>query len=69
MGVLDFISKLTASKETTPFDPSVFNDELATKTSWSPLVDGGSNFKGKTLKHISSLEIHFVASIFGKLFL
>lgn len=68
MGFSKFIAKLTNSSKTAPFNAGVFNNDLAIKTSWQPLVSGGSNFKAKTLKQISPSELRFVASTFGKIF-
>ena len=62
MGLSDFLNKLSAGKTKAVFDPSSFNDPLASKTSWAPAYSGGASFKTRTLKKISQSELHFVMS-------
>ncbi len=68
MGLSSFLKKLVQSTSTPAFDPSVFNHELASKTSWSPKAGGGANFKTKTLEVVSDNELRYKASSFGKIF-
>ena len=68
MGLSSFLKNLVQSVNTPAFDPAVFNDELASKTSWSPKAGGGANFKTKTLEVVSDNELRYKASSFGKIF-
>lgn len=68
MGLSNFIKNLVQATKTTAFDPGVFNDELASKVSWSPKAGGGANFKTKSLVKVSDSELQYKASSFGKLF-
>ncbi|ANH60963.1 hypothetical protein [Dokdonia donghaensis] len=68
MGLSNFIKNLVQATKTTAFDPGVFNDELASKVSWSPKAGGGANFKTKKLVQISDTELQYKASSFGKIF-
>ncbi|EAQ40133.1 hypothetical protein MED134_05249 [Dokdonia sp. MED134] len=68
MGLSNFIKNLVQATKTTAFDPGVFNDELASKVSWSPEAGGGANFKTKSLVKISDSELQYKASSFGKIF-
>lgn len=68
MGLSNFIKNLVQATKTTAFDPGVFNDELASKVSWSPKAGGGANFKTKSLVKISDSELQYKASSFGKIF-
>ena len=68
MGLSSFLKNLVQSTSTPVFDPSVFNHELASKTSWSPKAGGGANFKTKTLEVVSDNELRYKASSFGKIF-
>ncbi|WP_405210612.1 hypothetical protein [Dokdonia sp. Asnod2-E02] len=67
MGLSNFIKNLVQATKTTAFDPGVFNDELASKVSWSPKAGGGANFKTKSLVKISDSELQYKASSFGKI--
>lgn len=68
MGLSNFIKNLVQATKTTAFDPGVFNDELASKVSWSPKAGGGANFKTKSLVKISDSELQYKTSSFGKVF-
>ena len=68
MGLSNFIKNLVQATKTTAFDPGVFNDELASKVSWSPKAGGGANFKTKSLVKVSDSELQYKASSFGKIF-
>ncbi|GGG10912.1 hypothetical protein GCM10011344_09500 [Dokdonia pacifica] len=68
MGLKNFIEKIKDSLKPIPFDASVFNDPLADKTAWHPQARGGANFKTRTLKEISSSELHYKGSTGGLLF-
>ncbi|WP_405224590.1 hypothetical protein [Dokdonia sp. Asnod1-B02] len=68
MGLSSFLKNLVQSTSTPVFDPSVFDHELASKTSWSPKAGGGANFKTKTLEVVSDSELRYKASSFGKIF-
>lgn len=50
------------------FDPSVFNDPLATQTDWVPAKSGGANFRTHNLVTVSPDRLEFRASIAAKLF-
>jgi len=69
----DFIVKTIKSMAPPVLDPSKFNDPVALKTSWSPLVSGGANFKTRQLVEVSHLRMEFQASgrakSFGVLFI
>ena len=49
MGLVDKLKTLIKSQIKEPFDPSIFDDEIALQTDWGPLVSGGTNFKTKNL--------------------
>jgi hypothetical protein len=65
------IEKLAQKKP--PFDPSIFNDELAMQTAWLPAKSGGSNFGTHSLVEISPKQVEFkargVALIFPGVFM
>ena len=74
MGLLDNLKKLFRPRVEESFDPSVFGDEIALKTEWTPLVPGGANFKTKKLSIKSGVyKAVFKASLgsmmFGGVFL
>ncbi len=68
MGLSSFLKNLVQSTSSPVFDSSVFNHELASKTSWSPKAGGGANFKTKTLEVVSDNELRYKASSTGKIF-
>jgi hypothetical protein len=59
--------------EPVPFDPSSLGDEIAMKTSWSPVKGGGANFQTHHLVEIDPHRTEFRASrgmvLFGGLFM
>jgi len=57
------------ARELVPFDPAVFEDELAMKTSWNPAVSGGTNFGTHKLKLFSPERMVFSASMKARLFI
>ncbi|WP_299208479.1 hypothetical protein [uncultured Dokdonia sp.] len=68
MGLQGFIEKIKERLQPELFDASVFNDPLADKTAWHPQARGGANFKTRTLKKVSSSELHYKGSTAGLLF-
>lgn len=68
MGLRSFIEKIKKGLQPEPFDPSAFDDALAQKTAWHPQASGGSNFKTRTLKKVSSSELQYKGSTGGLLF-
>ncbi len=68
MGLKSFIEKIKKGLQSEPFDSSAFEDPLAQKTAWHPQASGGSNFKTRTLKKVSSSELHYKGSTGGLLF-
>ncbi len=68
MGFKSFIEKLTKGATPVPVDTSIFNDPLADKTPWTPQARGGASFKTRTLKKISSSELHYKGSTGGLVF-
>ncbi|MEM8887127.1 MAG: hypothetical protein AAGD28_04000 [Bacteroidota bacterium] len=44
------------------FDPSIFNDPIASQTEWGPLKGGGSNFKTHILKDEGPMKMAFRAT-------
>jgi hypothetical protein len=68
MGLRSFIEKIKKSLKPAPFDASAFDGPLAQKTAWHPQARGGSNFKTRTLKKVSSSELHYKGSNVGLLF-
>lgn len=61
------ISQLSGGQDRPLFDPSIFNDPVALKTSWSPLAGGGSNFKSAGLHKVNEQRMEFRASFMAKL--
>jgi hypothetical protein len=53
------IEKLAQKKP--PFDPSIFNDELAMQTAWLPAKSGGTNMSTHSLVEISPKQVEFKA--------
>lgn len=49
-------------------DPSVFNDPLALKVEWKPLISGGSNFSTRELFEINKHRFEFKATTGAKIF-
>ena len=68
MGLSNYLKKLVQPNSVPAFDPSIFNNELASKVSWSPKAGGGANFKTKKLVQISDTELQYKASSFGNIF-
>lgn len=68
MGLKSFIEKITKGITPEPFDTSIFNDPLADKTPWTPQARGGASFKTRSLKKVSSSELHYKGSTGGLLF-
>lgn len=68
MGLKSFIEKITKGVKSEPLDTSIFNDPLADKTLWTPQARGGASFKTRTLKKVSSSELHYKGSTGGLLF-
>lgn len=50
------------------FDASVFNDDLAMKTEWSPLKGGGSNFRTHKLVQVDYTRVEFKSTLGAKIF-
>ena len=55
------------AREFAPFDPAVFDDELAMKTSWNPAVSGGVNVGTHNLKLVSPERMVFSTSMAARL--
>lgn len=64
----EILSQLTGQSDRPPFDASIFQDPIAMKTSWLPLVGGGSNFKSAGLHKVNEQRMEFRASRMMKLF-
>jgi hypothetical protein len=54
--------------EDSSYDPSLLNDPIATKTQWTPLKSGGSNFRTHKLVMVNLNRYEFKASLGAKLF-
>jgi hypothetical protein len=52
----------------TPLDPSVFEDELAYETEWTPLKSGGTNFRTQVLVQVSPVRFVYRSSLGAKAF-
>jgi len=67
MGIFDKLkeiaNKLTQSPE--PFDPGIFNDEVAMKTEWTPAKGGGTNVGTHALKETGPARVEFKISVVG----
>ncbi len=61
------LKDLEALSQRKTVDPSVFNDELALKTSWTPLCGGGTNIRTHKLVLVSPDRAEFHITI-GNLF-
>lgn len=53
---------LAALERESSFDPSVFDDPIASQTAWGPAKQGGANFRTHRLKIISERRLQFKAS-------
>ncbi len=62
------LEKLKTLGETSRFDPSAFNDTIASLTEWTPRKGGGSNFKTHQLTKLDADRMEFRASLGAKLF-
>ncbi len=51
-----------------PVDPEVFNDELALKTDWTPLVKGGTNYSERKFEQETADRLSVAATLQGILF-
>jgi hypothetical protein len=60
------IKSLSKSRE--PVDPSIFNDPVADKTSWSPLKRGGASFSTHCLTEVGAQRLEFKAARGAKAF-
>ena len=63
----ELAKKLKQSRPT--FDPGVFEEELAMKTGWHPLVGGGANFRTRKLIQMNPSRIEFQTTLGMKLFI
>ncbi|MDN3637370.1 hypothetical protein QWY82_00990 [Simiduia curdlanivorans] len=61
--------KWRAFAEQDRLDLSVFNDEVALRTGWTPLVAGGSNLVSHKLRQLDSHRVCFQASMGAQLLL
>jgi hypothetical protein len=66
--MFDKIINALKSRVKQPFDPSCFNDPVASKTAWTPLVNGGANFKTHKLVQVYANRYEFRTGIGMKLF-
>jgi len=75
MGFLDKLKSLVDLNPSTPaLDPSIFKDELANGTGWTPIKPGGSNFRERKLVFSpdfgrARFKATLTSVIFGGLFL
>lgn len=53
-------NKLKSMVSEEPIDPSRFEDPIASKTEWEPLVEGGTSFKTHSLKADSAYKIEYI---------
>jgi hypothetical protein len=58
---MSFIKELFKRREL--LNPSMFNDETATRTSWYPLKRGGANFRTHKISDKGGIEIFFVPTL------
>lgn len=60
-------------REVAPIDPSVFEDEIASRTLWTPLSPGGASFRTHKLTEVEPDGLEFSRTaglyVFGGLFL
>lgn len=67
-GIMDTIKEAMKYAKNPPrFDPTVFNNELASQIDWQPAKGGGTNICTHKLKKISSSKVQFVPT-FGAIF-
>ena len=60
--VRDLVRKLQKlTIEAVPFDPSSLNDEVATKTAWTPAKGGGASFQTHRLVEVDPHRTEFRA--------
>ena len=64
--ILKAISKLNNQQEN--FNPGVFNDPVALKTDWRPLVRGGTNFRTHKLVTVDATQMEFETTLTTKIF-
>jgi len=60
--------KIKLSRENVSFDPSQFNDPVATKTEWTPAKRGGAGFKTHNLVQVNMNRMKFTSSLGAKIF-
>ena len=58
----------TLQRSAVPFDPSLFGDPVAERTSWTPAAGGGTNVGTHWLKQTSPHRLTFAASVSARLF-
>ena len=56
------------SRENVSFDPSIFNDPIASRTQWTPANGGGANFKTHNFVQVNTTRIIFRSSIGARIF-
>jgi len=56
------------AQQRSPFDPLRFDDPIAVQTAWSPLKNGGTNFRTHRLVEHDSARLEFRAAAGAKLF-
>ena len=66
MRIIDKLRGLRREPE--PFDPSHFDDPVATKTPWTPAKSGGANFRTHKLVQVNEWRLAFQATLGLKLF-
>ncbi len=66
--MISSIKKFFGIKEKPTLNPAIFNHPLAEKTAWHPKARGGSNFKTRILKEVSSSELHYKGSSWSLFF-
>ena len=57
--IKNIISQLSGHHDRTGIDPSLFQDPIASKTDWSPMARGGSNFKSAGLHQVNDQRYEF----------
>lgn len=70
MSILEKLEEIAnaAFKNVKVFDPSIFNDEVANKTEWKSLANGGSNFKSNKLLELSSTQLMYKPTLMAYIF-
>lgn len=70
MSFLEQLEELAknAVKNVKVFDPSIFNDEVANKTEWKSLANGGSNFKANKLVELSPTQLIYKPTVMAYVF-